>query len=82
MPVGRPDRKKRTFNEDREHAALPSRIEALEAEQLQLEAEVASPDFYKAPEEQIHTVLARIETIHEELERALARWIELEDIRG
>ena len=43
---------------------------------------VASPDFYKAPEEQIQTVLARIETIHEELERALARWVELEDISG
>ena len=82
MPVGRPDRKKRTFNENREHAALPSRIEALEAEQLQLETEVASPDFYKAPEERIRTVLARIEAIHEELERALARWVELEDIRG
>ena len=61
---------------------MPSRIEALEAEQLQLETEVASPDFYKAPEERIRTVLARIEAIHEELERALARWVELEDIRG
>ena len=32
-------RKKRTFNEEREYAALPSRIEALEAEQQQLQRE-------------------------------------------
>jgi ATP-binding cassette subfamily F protein uup len=76
------ERKKRTFNESREHAGLPSQIEALEAEQQQLESEVASPEFYKSPAERIHTVLARIETIRGELERALARWVELEDIGG
>jgi ATP-binding cassette subfamily F protein uup len=61
---------------------LPSRIEALEAEQLTLEAAVASPDFYKSPANHIQDVLARLDAIHGELERALARWVELEEIGG
>jgi ABC transport system ATP-binding/permease protein len=75
-------RAKRTYNENREYAALPSRIEALEAEQAQLEAEVASPEFYKSPADHIQSVLARVEAIHRELEHALARWVELEEIGG
>ena len=76
----RPDRKKRTFNEEREYAALPSRIEALEIEQQQLQEQAAAPEFYKSPAVQIQTVLARIDTIHAELEQALARWVELEEV--
>ena len=73
-------RRKKTFNEEREYAALPARIEALEAEQEQLKAEAASEEFFKAGAERIHAVLARIEAIHLELERALHRWVELEEI--
>ena len=78
--VERFERKKRTFNEEREYAALPSRIEALELEQQQLQAESASPEFYKSPAAHIEAVLARVETIHAELEQALARWVELEEV--
>jgi ATP-binding cassette subfamily F protein uup len=78
----RGERKKRTFNEEREYASLPSRIESLEIEQQQLEAEVAAPEFYKAPADHIAAVLARLEAIGGELERALARWVELEEIGG
>jgi ATP-binding cassette subfamily F protein uup len=74
------ERKKRTFNEEREYAALPSRIEALEGEQQRLQDEAASPEFYKSPAEHIQSVLARIEAIHTELEHALARWVELEEV--
>jgi ATP-binding cassette subfamily F protein uup len=73
-------RRKKTFNEEREYAALPSRIEALEAEQRQLQDEAAGAEFYKAPADRIAFVLARIETLHAELERALQRWLELEEI--
>jgi ABC transport system ATP-binding/permease protein len=75
-----PGRRKKTFNEEREYAALPARIEALETEQAQLRAEAGSEEFYKAGAERIHTVLARIDAIHAELEQALARWVELEEI--
>jgi len=73
-------RKKRTFNEEREYAALPSLIEALEAELQQMEREAGSPEFYKSPAEHIQAVLARIDAIHAELEQALARWVELEEV--
>jgi ATP-binding cassette subfamily F protein uup len=77
--AAREGRRKKTFNEEREYAALPARIEALEAEQAVLQAEAAAPDFYKAPAARIKEVLARIDAIHAELDAALARWVELEE---
>jgi ATP-binding cassette subfamily F protein uup len=59
---------------------LPSRIEALETEQQRLRDEAAATEFYKSPADHIQTVLARIEAIHAELEQALARWVELEEV--
>jgi len=73
-------RRKKTFREEREYAALPRRIESLEEEQKRLHEEVAGPEFYRAPADHIQTVLARIDGIHHELEEALARWVELEEI--
>ncbi len=78
--AGRP--RKKTFNEEREYAALPEKIEALEAEQQRLKAEAASDEFYKTGAERIKDVLARIEAIGLELEYALHRWLELEEIGG
>ena len=59
---------------------MPSRIDTLETEQARLRAEVAAPEFYRSPAAHIEAVLARIETIHAELEQALARWVELEEV--
>jgi ABC transport system ATP-binding/permease protein len=72
-------RKKLSFNEKREFASLPARIEALEAEQVRLRQESESAEFYKAPADHIRTVLARIEEIARELETALERWIALDE---
>jgi len=77
----RPERpRKKTFNEEREYAALPARIETLEAEHRRLHEETASPGFYKATPEHIRAVLARIDDVSRELEQALGRWIELEEL--
>ena len=73
-------RRKKTFREEREYAALPRRIEALEGEQKRLQEEAAGPEFYRAPADRIQVVLARIDGLHHELEEALARWVELEEI--
>jgi ATP-binding cassette subfamily F protein uup len=73
-------RRKKTFNEEREYASLPARIEVLEEEHRRLHAEMASADFYKEPADRIREVLARVDAIGEELEHALARWLELEEI--
>ena len=59
---------------------LPRRIEALEHEQKRLQEEAAGPEFYRAPADHIQTVLTRMGGIHQELEDALARWVELEEI--
>ncbi|HEX5108974.1 MAG TPA: ATP-binding cassette domain-containing protein [Vicinamibacterales bacterium] len=79
-PAGRVERRKKTFREEREYAALPAAIEKLEEEQRALQREVAGPDFYKAPADHIRQVLARIDAIGGELEAALSRWVELEEI--
>ena len=76
----RPATRKRTFNEEREFAALPGRIEALETEQAALQDEAASAEFYLSGAEHINHVLARIEAIGLELEQALERWVELEGV--
>ena len=73
-------RRKKTFREEREYAALPARIEALEEEQKRLQGEAAGPEFYRAPADRIQSVLARIDGIHRELEDALSRWVALEEI--
>jgi ATP-binding cassette subfamily F protein uup len=72
--------RRRTFKEQREFEAMPRRIEGLEEEQQRLQREVAGPEFYRRPAQEIHDVLARIETIQAELDAALSRWVELETI--
>jgi ATP-binding cassette subfamily F protein uup len=73
-------RKRRSFREEREYAALPDTIAALEDGQRRLHAEVASPDFYKAPADVIKVTLARLEAIDTDLMAAYARWDELDSI--
>ena len=72
-------KRKLSYKEQRELASLPAHIEALEAEQQRLEQEAASPDFYKEGATHIQAVLARLESVQQELETALARWVALEE---
>ena len=60
-------------------AALPARIETLEQEASALKAEMESPDFYKSGADRINTVMSAVAAAAEELERLLARWVELEE---
>ncbi|HXI30854.1 MAG TPA: ATP-binding cassette domain-containing protein, partial [Vicinamibacterales bacterium] len=78
-PLSEASRRRRlSYKEQRELDALPERIEALESEQRQLNATVAGPDFYKETADRIHTALARVETLQQELSEAYRRWDELE----
>jgi ABC transport system ATP-binding/permease protein len=70
--------RKRTFNEEREYAELPARIESLEEEQRRLQEESSAGEFYKSPPDRIRTVLTRLEELPAELERTLSRWLELD----
>jgi ATP-binding cassette subfamily F protein uup len=73
--------RKLSYHEVRELESLPARIEALETEQAAIQAEAASPDFYKESAERIRAVLDRIEAIEPEIEAAMARWMALEERR-
>ncbi|MGC2207666.1 MAG: ABC transporter C-terminal domain-containing protein, partial [Candidatus Dormiibacterota bacterium] len=53
------------------------RIEALEKERTDLEAQLAAPDTFKAHDRARDTV-ARFETVRAELEAAYATWLALE----
>jgi len=71
---------KRSFKEEKEYAALPKRIAALEEEQQQLQAAMARPEFYKDGAEAIKKTMARVEAIEQELLAAMARWDALDSV--
>ncbi len=62
----------------RELAELPARIEALEAEQQRLTAEMGSAQFYQQDAAHIAQAAARMRELEEELAQAYHRWEELE----
>ncbi|HEY3158138.1 MAG TPA: ATP-binding cassette domain-containing protein [Vicinamibacterales bacterium] len=70
--------KKLTYREREELEQLPSKIHALEQEQRTLAAKIAGPDFYKESPDAIQQALERVESVHDELLQAMARWDELE----
>ncbi len=70
-----------SFKEQRELETLPAHIEALETEHARLQKESESPEFYRAGADHIKGVLARLATIPPELERLIARWMALEEMR-
>jgi ATP-binding cassette subfamily F protein uup len=74
--------KRLSFNESRELAALPDRIDSLEAEHRGLNERIASADFYKEAAEAIRDALARADTLAEEITTAYERWNELQSRLG
>jgi ABC transport system ATP-binding/permease protein len=73
-----PVRRKLSFKDQRELAALPAQLEALEQRKLQLAAEAADPAFYSRPHAQVAASLAALSRLDAEIEAAFARWAELE----
>ena len=69
---------KLSFNERREFEALPDRIAALEREHTELEARIASPEFYKEGRDTIAATMQRVDAARLELDQAYARWDELD----
>ena len=76
-PVVAQPKRKLSYKEQRELDELPARIEALEAEQAELNKQLADPDVYRKEAGNVTTMHARVEAIDEELMAALARWEEL-----
>jgi ATP-binding cassette subfamily F protein uup len=71
-PDARP--RKLGYREQRELAELPARIEALEAEQKDLGALMASADFYAGDPVRVEAAQMRFAQIDDELLQALERW--------
>ena len=70
------------FNEERELAGLPERIEGLENEKAQVMASLADPDFYRTAGSDIGRVNAWLMELEEALTRLYERWQELEEIKS
>jgi ATP-binding cassette subfamily F protein uup len=67
-----------SYNEQRELAALPAKIQRLEAEQLDLQASIADPALFQGTDQRGAAALQRLQSLAAELESAYARWEALE----
>jgi ATP-binding cassette subfamily F protein uup len=63
-----------SFNEKRELAQLPEKIQTLEAEQVQLTTLISDPQVFQRNQDQGTQALQRLQALAEELERAYSRW--------
>lgn len=61
---------------------LPKTIERLEQEQKQLQGAIGSADFYANSAHKVDETLARLTAVGAELESAMERWMELEEMTG
>jgi ATP-binding cassette subfamily F protein uup len=73
---------KLSFKEERELAALPGRIESLEAEQGQLQTRLADPGLYQQGGDAVTATQARLAQVEAELAAVYDRWEALEAVRG
>lgn len=75
----KPERaKKLSFKDRRKLETLPQLIEQLETEQADLHQKMADPAFYQQGGAEIARLTNDLETIHQRLQTAYARWEELE----
>ncbi len=84
-PAGSARATRLSWREQRELEALPERIALLEAEQKQLHARLADPQFYQggaATNDDVRQANARSGEIEEQLLACLTRWEELEARSG
>jgi ATP-binding cassette subfamily F protein uup len=73
-----PKPKRLSYNEQRELAQLPERIQRLEAEQAQLNARISDPTAFQRNKDDGNIALQRLQALAAELETAYSRWDTLE----
>lgn len=83
-PLGNPQTKKATkrklsYHEQRELAALPSRIEQLEKQIAEQQQQINAPNFYQQAPQVTINVLQELDQMQAELDNLLVRWTELEE---
>jgi ATP-binding cassette subfamily F protein uup len=67
-----------SYNERRELAQLPEKIQLLEAEQSALQTAVSDPELFRRDKDQGAASLQRLQALAAELETAYSRWDALE----
>jgi len=77
----KPKTEKLSFKEAKELEDLPNKIEALEAEQDDINFNLANPDIYRDNPEQAKALQLRLTALEEELAVMLERWETLESRR-
>ncbi len=75
-------RKKLSFKETRELAALPGEIEVLEGRQQDLDAAINRPTFYQQGHAAVAATLAELSDVHARLAKKYSRWEDLENIQA
>jgi ATP-binding cassette subfamily F protein uup len=69
-----------SYKLQREFDQLPGTIEQLEADLARLQAQVADSHFYSQDHDKVSVTLAQLSTKETELEEAMERWMELEEM--
>jgi len=77
-----PKSRRLSYNEQRELAQLPEKIQRLEAEQAQLNALISDPAVFRRGKDESHLALQRLKALVAELETAYSRWDALESSAG
>jgi len=76
--LSRPSPRRLSYKDKRELEQLPGKIEQLEAQQAELCAQLADPQFYQSIGSSIATHKQRLSALEAQLEQAYSRWQELE----
>ncbi|WP_049721953.1 ATP-binding cassette domain-containing protein [Gilvimarinus polysaccharolyticus] len=71
--------KKLSYKLQREFDALPSKIEKLEEQLETLQLQMAEPDFYSSPADQVDAHLRQVSDLQQQLDDCFERWAELEE---
>ncbi len=79
-PVPAAPKAKLSYKLQRELDALPALLEKLEGELEALQAQLNDPNFYSRPHEETALVLEQVAAKQGELDQAMERWAELEDM--
>jgi len=71
-------KKKLSYKLQRELDAVPGKIDALEQQMAALQSEIADPAFYQRASGDTSGVLARVDSVQQEMDKLLERWAELD----
>ena len=74
MKKVKPTKKRLSYKERQELEALPDQIDALEAEQTQLEAVLADPATYRDRADEVAALTQRLEALPDAIDSLMERW--------